>query len=1065
MIEDIDAFLPIYPEISDENFNKKIISKSEFYDQKIVSNQDQNNKFGLKKNQEFISRFLSSYTPYDQLLLFHEMGVGKTFAAIGTIEKVLSEEGSVFKGAVIFAKGEKLLDNFRNEIVQYTKDKYKPDREMYDLAHQEDKYERRQKKNIAVNYEFNTFQKFVNNFNRMKPEDVIEEYSNKIIVIDEIQNIREHDKKHKIKIYSSFHKFLHLLKNSKILLLSGTPMKDDIKEIADVMNLILPMDKQMPENFVEHFFDKNDEFYTVKDDKRKKEMKSYFKGRVSYIKAATSEIQKIIEGDESHGLKYIKVFETKMSAFQSENYKKVFEQENKEKSNSLESAEEEDENEYDYDYDDYEGREAGEDDDEGDDEMDGVTKERFAFYSNSRQASLFVFPDGSCGKAGYKQYIDEEVTFGKPGFRLSKAFLNIFSGVSSIDDKLKVLEGFSIKYATLIRKLIENYRNESNKKISFVYCNSVTGGGTTLLCLLLKQFGFSELTSAVGVSRRDKKLRFVNFSGNTDKSEMKKLNEIINRPDNCHGEIVSVIVGSKVTSEGFSFKNVQEAHILTPHWNYAEIEQAIARGYRYSSHDVLLREYEEGTLTEKPSYNIFQYVSIPQNADSIDIKLYKLSEVKDVNIKRVERIIKESAIDCALNYKRNYAAKGNDNERDCEYTTCLYQCDDFVDTRKLGGINYKNTEKTTDYLYFFKNSDKYDNEMKRILDIFRIDFKLNYNNVNNDFYVLSVLEDLVNNKTIIINKYGKKCYLREHMNIFYLVDINNFYNDYLLEYYVKNPNLVREEFSSGYDIFKIFSNVVTRVQADNVPGLLETLFDTDVTDKTEMEKIINTFALEYQEMLFENCLSAVSSNATKNVEHRDFVLEYFQTKFNVFEREHITISWLLYDDKKENYEDLRFLDRSGRWSNCGDDEIEIFKKHKETMIQNVEDNEYGCYGFFKMHQGKTTFFIKNTDVDENKKKSTKGRNCSTIDKIDLAHVLIKLKAELSDFETWEYDDENKEHKKAMVQVQKHAKLKEMDDEDKLKAVFILTNKNNKDKEVLCQLIASDMKSKNLIIYK
>jgi hypothetical protein len=448
------------------------------------------------------------------------------------------------------------------------------------------------------------------------------------------------------------------------------------------------------------------------------------------------------------------------------------------------------------------------------------------------------------------------------------------------------------------------------------------------------------------------------------------------------------------------------------------------------------------------------------------IKLKKFFDKKIFGLEpQVERIIKESAIDCALNYKRNYAAKGNDNERDCEYTTCLYQCDDFVDTRKLGGINYKNTEKTTDYLYFFKNSDKYDNEMKRILDIFRIDFKLNYNNVNNDFYVLSVLEDLVNNKTIIINKYGKKCYLREHMNIFYLVDINNFYNDYLLEYYVKNPNLVREEFSSGYDIFKIFSNVVTRVQADNVPGLLETLFDTDVTDKTEMEKIINTFALEYQEMLFENCLSAVSSNATKNVEHRDFVLEYFQTKFNVFEREHITISWLLYDDKKENYEDLRFLDRSGRWSNCGDDEIEIFKKHKETMIQNVEDNEYGCYGFFKMHQGKTTFFIKNTDVDENKKKSTKGRNCSTIDKIDLAHVLIKLKAELSDFETWEYDDENKEHKKAMVQVQKHAKLKEMDDEDKLKAVFILTNKNNKDKEVLCQLIASDMKSKNLIIYK
>ena len=47
---------------------------------------------------------------------------------------------------------------------------------------------------------------------------------------------------------------------------------------------------------------------------------------------------------------------------------------------------------------------------------------------------------------------------------------------------------------------------------------------------------------------------------------------------------------------------------------------------------------------------------MPQS-DSIDLRMYQGSEIKDLNIKGIERIIKEAAFDCALNYNRNISNK------------------------------------------------------------------------------------------------------------------------------------------------------------------------------------------------------------------------------------------------------------------------------------------------------------------------------------------------------------------------------------------------------------------------
>ena len=74
---------------------------------------------------------------------------------------------------------------------------------------------------VGEYYEFDSFQRFANKLNKTNnKQDLIKYYSNKIIVIDEVQNIRLHDDSIginekdnidiKIDTYKEFHQFLHL---------------------------------------------------------------------------------------------------------------------------------------------------------------------------------------------------------------------------------------------------------------------------------------------------------------------------------------------------------------------------------------------------------------------------------------------------------------------------------------------------------------------------------------------------------------------------------------------------------------------------------------------------------------------------------------------------------------------------------------------------------------------------------------------------------------------------------------------------------------------------------------
>ena len=88
----------LYPNIDDNKFNLKIANKQEFnktktspvnFDNIVEYSNDMSCEFTeLLPHQIFVKNFLSIFTPYNSLLLFHGLGTGKTCSSIGISENM-----------------------------------------------------------------------------------------------------------------------------------------------------------------------------------------------------------------------------------------------------------------------------------------------------------------------------------------------------------------------------------------------------------------------------------------------------------------------------------------------------------------------------------------------------------------------------------------------------------------------------------------------------------------------------------------------------------------------------------------------------------------------------------------------------------------------------------------------------------------------------------------------------------------------------------------------------------------------------------------------------------------
>jgi len=282
----------LYPNLNDINFNIKIAEKKEFNDTKYDGTIHENIKkyadmlakadFELSPHQMFIKNFMSSQTPYNSLLLYHGLGSGKTLSAIGVCEEMRSymKQMGITKRIIIVAS-ENVQDNFRLQIFDERKlhlidgvwtvkgggnignKLLKEINPMNMKGIPKEKIVNQIKNLINTYYIFLGYGQFANYIiktiqyeenQQLKKDNVLgdakitlnkkiirqlrNEFDNRLIVIDEVHNIRKTEDNENKKVALNLELLVKAAKNMRLLLLSATPMYNSYKEIIWLLNLM-----------------------------------------------------------------------------------------------------------------------------------------------------------------------------------------------------------------------------------------------------------------------------------------------------------------------------------------------------------------------------------------------------------------------------------------------------------------------------------------------------------------------------------------------------------------------------------------------------------------------------------------------------------------------------------------------------------------------------------------------------------------------------------------------------------------------------------------------------------
>lgn len=280
------------------------------------------------------------------------MGTGKTCTAVGVAEQFIKNKTdisrldtfptTILKKIIVLTKGKGLQNNFINEVANVcTNGQYLEGLDKY--IRNKDK---RIRKNVKVNYTFETFEIFSKNLKKMSEREKTLMYENSLFIVDEAHNLRMSSDPEESNIYKEIYDLFKLLKSRKILLLTGTPMKDQPEEIINLMNLILRED------------------LTLEDLNNTTIFKQKISGYVSYLRAMMSDVNRKEEGEMIGTLEHFKVYVLPMESFQSKIYMLAKQKDDEERS----------------------------------------------IFNHSRQASSMVFPDGTYGKNGFEKNVVQRST-------------------------------------------------------------------------------------------------------------------------------------------------------------------------------------------------------------------------------------------------------------------------------------------------------------------------------------------------------------------------------------------------------------------------------------------------------------------------------------------------------------------------------------------------------------------------------------------------------------------------------------------------------------------------------
>ena len=860
-----------YPEIEDDDFNEKIYMKKEFRDTEIRDKKNWNKEYIPKKEfildpyQIFLKNYISPDTPYNGILIFHATGVGKTCTAISIAEGFKKTLKNMNKKILIISNLEK---NFLKEMYDPIQEKRKKNPEdivqctgkSYELGEESLYLTQQQKEKELLKlkksyYQFFGYGKFANyiientggwkgdekDINEKVKKFISKEFDDRVIIIDEIQNIKT-DRKEELSrsIQPILESIIKYGKNIKLILMSATPMFDRPDEIIFYINLLLQNDGREK-------IDRSEIFNTrdgILKPNAEKKLREIFKGYVSYIRgerpfifpfriypkeSTIPNIEYYMNGhkiESNKKIKYTNIILCKMKDIQANTYLHYFDKKIKNVKLKEDIIDQNLENE------------MNENDNENEiNSIDTVDKKDIGLLDLIKISNI-TYPvsknENISNIGSFNKYsIDSEFDNGSGGYYRniqmigqrkkiqykyqSHAIFNKDTVNESPFADEKSIEKYSVKFARILETI------KKSKGLIFVFSQFIEQG-TLPLALMLEQNGFYRdcaegedqlLDYTPNKLKKGGKRRPICYlcgceQSYTDHHDIKSKNyhifkfakyilyfgeskDIIkikkddalkkfSSDKNKYGEEIKVFIGTRSVSEGLDFKRLRQVHIVEPWYNLSRHEQIIGRAIRTNSHKDL--------LPEERNVEIYQYAAILDNdknkiskRETVDLKNYRIAENKDIIIKNIGRIMKESAVDCP--FFRNINIIESDKKVKqitssgeilnipisdkpftslCDYKEeCKYTCNWSPNPRIKYPIN------TDTYNLRFASND-IEIIKKNIKNMFRDnivyhlqlieDYILKKMKDTDKLFIYTALEELVDNRNeIIYDKFGRKGYI------------------------------------------------------------------------------------------------------------------------------------------------------------------------------------------------------------------------------------------------------------------------------------------------------------------
>lgn len=843
----------LYPNIDDPTFNIKIAERKEFhdtrYDGSIKDIEEEaerlcNAEFELSPHQQFVRNFLSFNTPYNSLLLYHGLGTGKTCSAISVAEEMrayLKQIGLTQR--IIIVASPNVQDNFKLQLFDERKLKLvdglwnirsctgntylKEINPINMKGLSKERVASQIKKIISNSYLFMGYTEFGNFIS--KKSEVSEDleaskkealqikklkriFNNRLIIIDEVHNIRITDDNKDKRVAVNLMKLATYVDNLRLLLLSATPMYNSYKEIVWLINLMNTNDKRSIIN-IKDVFTKEGNFKTDSSGKEigKEVLIQKVTGYVSFVRGENpytfpyrlfprqfSPDNAIVSlpyprlnlNDKPivQGLEHLDVYGIMIGEYQNIGYNYLL---NYLKTNERSLV--------------IRGKTVTLP------SFENMEKFGYTLLSNLLQCLNIVYPLPQLEEKDSK--VDPIELVGKNGLNRIMTYKETSQPAARFDFTYrpemeakygKIFSKSQIgKYSSKIKNICDSV--EKSDGITLIF-SQLLPGGLIPVALALEEIGYRRYgTTKSLLAEPDVKLenspKYVMITGDKYYSpnnieEVKACTGV----DNINGEKVKVILISMAGSEGLDFKNIRQVHILEPWYNTNRIEQIIGRAVRTCSHKLL--------PFAKRNVMIFLYGTLLGNEnEAVDLYVYRLAELKAVQIGRVSRVLKQAAVDCILNHEQtNFTEKNmkkkvvlllsNSKKIDynigdkpyssvCDYMeSCTFEC---VPNKKImeKDINLDTYEED----FIIMNSDKI---IQRIKNLFKEHYFYKKEDLIKEINILrtypllqiyAALDQIISDKNeFIIDGYGR---------VGYLINIG--------DYYLFQPSEIKDKHISIYD--------------------------------------------------------------------------------------------------------------------------------------------------------------------------------------------------------------------------------------------------------------------------